>query len=219
MIRQKPISLADQVFERLEQDILSGVYARNTILTELQLCENLGVSRTPIREAVRRLEQENVIETTAKGIRVLSITNDDIAAIFEIRTAVERLAAEACVQKITAEQLQHLHELLELQEFYVEKGNSEQLKTIDEEFHRTIYQACETPVYYNTLMPLMAKIRKVRKTSLADGERAKASCEEHKAILSAIESNNSKAAGEAMFIHSYNARRHAKRNIPEENRK
>lgn len=211
MIRQKPVSLADQVFERLEQDILSGVYPRNTILTELQLGADLGVSRTPIREAVRRLEQENIIETTAKGIRVLSITNDDIAAIYEIRTSVERLAAEACVMKISEEQLNHLRELLELQEFYVEKGNSEQMKTIDEDFHRTIYLACDTTVYYNIMNPLMAKIRKVRKTSLEDSDRARESCEEHRAILSAIESGNSKAAGEAMFIHSYNARKYAKK--------
>ena len=65
------ISIADQVFEELEREILSGVYERDEILTEVKLSEQLGVSRTPIREAMRRLEQERVIEATSRGARVI----------------------------------------------------------------------------------------------------------------------------------------------------
>ena len=61
VLTHKTISLADQVFDRLESDILSGVYKRGEILTELKLCEALGVSRTPVREAMKRLEQEHII--------------------------------------------------------------------------------------------------------------------------------------------------------------
>ena len=63
----KSISLADQVFDKLESDIVSGVYPRGEILTELKLVEQLNVSRTPIREALRRLEQERLIQDTGKG--------------------------------------------------------------------------------------------------------------------------------------------------------
>ena len=66
MAQFKSISLADQVFDRLENDIIQGVYAKGEILTELKLVEQLGVSRTPIREALRRLEQGGYI-TTAQG--------------------------------------------------------------------------------------------------------------------------------------------------------
>ena len=68
MMRQfKSTSLADQVFERLENDIIQGTYAKGELLTELKLVEQLGVSRTPIREALRRLEQERLIADTGKG--------------------------------------------------------------------------------------------------------------------------------------------------------
>ena len=67
MIEHKTISLADQVFDHLENDILSGKYQRGEILTESKLSTELGVSRTPIREALRRLEQEHIIEESGKG--------------------------------------------------------------------------------------------------------------------------------------------------------
>ena len=77
-------SLADQVFEKLENDIVNGVYPRGEILTELKLVEQLGVSRTPIREALRRLVQERLIEETGKGSVVLGITTDDLVDIMNI---------------------------------------------------------------------------------------------------------------------------------------
>ena len=96
ILTHKTVSLADQVFDRLESDILSGVYKRGEILTELKLCEALGVSRTPVREAMKRLEQEHIIEDCGKGMRVLSITAEDAATIYEIRSRVEGMAAAAC---------------------------------------------------------------------------------------------------------------------------
>ena len=78
-------SLADQVFEKLENDIVFGVYKRGELLTELKLAETLGVSRTPIREALRRLEQERLIQDTGKGSLVLGITRDDLLDIMQIR--------------------------------------------------------------------------------------------------------------------------------------
>ena len=79
MFIHKSVSLADQVFERLESDILTGKYQRGEILTEMKLCQELGVSRTPVREALRRLEQEHIIEECAKGMLVsVSYTHLDV---------------------------------------------------------------------------------------------------------------------------------------------
>ena len=85
MMQHKTVSLADQVFEHLETDILSGKYARGEILTESKLSAELGVSRTPIREALRRLEQEHIIEESGKGSIVIGITENDLIDIFLIR--------------------------------------------------------------------------------------------------------------------------------------
>ena len=75
----KSTSLADQVFDKLENDIIHGLYAKGEILTELKLVEQLGVSRTPIREALRRLEQERLITDTGKGSMVLGIRDIALA--------------------------------------------------------------------------------------------------------------------------------------------
>ena len=119
MIEHKTYSLADQVFERLEAEILSGQYARGEILTEMKLCQALGVSRTPVREALRRLQQEHLLEETGKGLMVLGITSEDLRDILEVRLRLEGLAAARTAERITEEQLGHLRETMDLQEFYL----------------------------------------------------------------------------------------------------
>ena len=111
----KTVSLADQVFEKLEQDIISGVYARGEILTELKLVEQLGVSRTPIREALRRLEQERLIQESGKGSVVLGITTQDLIDIMEIRQQIEGIAALYATRKITPEGIEELRRIHSLQ--------------------------------------------------------------------------------------------------------
>ena len=104
MLKQfKSTSLADQVFDRLENDIIQGVYPKGEILTELKLVEQLGVSRTPIREALRRLEQERLIEETGKGSLVLGITVEDLMDIMAIRKRIEGLAAYHATKNMTEE--------------------------------------------------------------------------------------------------------------------
>ena len=88
----RTVTLADQVFERLESDIIQGVYPRGEVLTELRLVEQLNVSRTPIREALRRLEQEHLIADTGKGSVVLGITAEDLVDIMDIRCKIEELS-------------------------------------------------------------------------------------------------------------------------------
>ena len=93
MLEHKTVSLAEQVFERLENDILTGKYQRGEVLTELKLVSDLGVSRTPVREALHRLEQEHVIEITPKGILILGVTEQDLKDIFAIRLRIEGMAS------------------------------------------------------------------------------------------------------------------------------
>ena len=110
----KSTSLADQVFDKLENDIIQGVYPKGEILTELKLVEQLGVSRTPIRDALRRLEQERLIADTGKGSLVLGITDDDLLDIMNIRERIEGLVAYYAAQNITPEgaaELKHLTDL------------------------------------------------------------------------------------------------------------
>ena len=93
MTDEKGLSLAEQVFRTIEMNILDGTYPSGETLTEARLCADLGVSRTPVREAVRRLEQEGLMESSGKGAMVSVFSMDDIADIYEVRMRIEGLAA------------------------------------------------------------------------------------------------------------------------------
>lgn len=204
-MEHKTISLADQIFEHLETDILSGVYKRGDILTELKLCETLGVSRTPIREALRRLATEHIIEETGKGSVVLGITKDDLVDIYTIRSRIEGLAASLAAKNITDELKEQLTEAVDMQEFFQTKNDSLKIRQYDSRFHELIYRASASTVLYDTLMPLHKKVQKFRKASIESSGRAAASIAEHKGILEAILTHDSKKAEELINKHIDNA--------------
>ncbi len=208
MIEHKTVSLADQVFEQLEEDILSGKYKRGDILTENTLSLNLGVSRTPIREALRRLSQEHLIDESGKGSVVVGITEQDLKDIFVVRKKLETLVVSFAAKNATDEQLEKLKETLELQEFYVDKGNPEQIKQMDNRFHYMIYKMCGSTVFYDTLVPLHKKIQKYRRISVEKESRAKASVAEHRDIYDALIKRDAEKAEKATLIHISNAYDH-----------
>lgn len=201
MITNRPVSLADQVFERLENDILSGVYPRGTVFTEQDICNDFGVSRTPVREAFARLEQEHIISASNKGLVVVGITADDAIIIYTIRQKVEGLAAAECCRKATDEQIRELTELVDLQTYYAEKGDSEKVKQIDSEFHEKIYAYTGSSVYVDTLVPLHRKIQKYRKQAVEKESSAMTSCSEHRLISEALASRDPEEAEKAMNNH------------------
>ena len=208
MIEHKTISLADQVFDHLERDILSGKYQRGEILTELKLSTELGVSRTPVREALRRLEQEHIIEDTGKGCVVIGISEDDLRDIFDIRERLEGTAAYLAAIKHTDEQLAELRETLELQEFYYEKSDAEQIKQMDNRFHELIYRLSGSMTFYDTLVPLHKKVQKYRRASVENHSRAAASVAEHRSIFEAIAARDAESAEKYMTAHIHNAYMH-----------
>ncbi len=207
-MEHKTISLADQVFERLEHEILSGIYQRGEILTEMRLCTDLGVSRTPVREALRRLEQEHIIEMSGKGIVVLGVTEQDLHDIYDIRREIEGDAAFKTAERITEEEIEEMRSVLELQEFYVSKKDAEHIRALDSQFHQLVYRFTGSAVYYDTLMPLHKKVQKHRKKSVENNSRAQSSLEEHRKIYDAIANHDAPNARRAMIAHVENARNH-----------
>ena len=213
MILNKSVSLSDQVFDRIEEDILTGKYPRGAVLTELSLCSDLGVSRTPVREAIVRLEQEHILESTGKGMLVLSITAEDAEAIYLIRSRIEGLAAAACAENATEEQIQELRSIVEMQEFFAEKHDPENVKQLDSRFHEKIYRYSGRSVFYDTLMPLHKKTQKFRKASVASGNRGVISSAEHRRIMEAIAAHDPVLAEKVMTEHISNARKNLFDNI------
>ena len=208
MRNYKSTSLADQVFEKLENDIIQGIYQRGELLTELKLVEQLGVSRTPIREALRRLEQERLIEDTGKGSRVLGITEEDLQDIMDIRERIEGLAAYYAAKNINPEGLKELTHIVDLQEFYFSKRDKEHLRQVDDEFHDLICALSGRSVIADTLIPLMRKTRRYRRISIDDWERTTNTMHEHRQMFEAIASGNAELAEELATAHIVKARRH-----------
>ena len=202
----KSISLADQVFEKLENDIIAGVYPRGEVLTELKLVEQLNVSRTPIREALRRLEQERLIRDSGKGSVVLGITLEDLEDIMDIRLCCEGLAAFHAAKNRSQEDAKHLRQLSELQDFYFEKGDYDRLREIDDEFHETIYEISGRTVLMDTLRPLHRKTQRYRRSSYSIPDRRKKSINEHKAICDAICAQDAELAERLVSQHIANAK-------------
>ena len=205
-MEHKMISIADQVFEVLELNILSGQYERGELLTEIRLSEQLGVSRTPIREALRRLEQEHIIESTSKGVKVIGISREDIADICAIRLRLEGLAARWAAERADESGIAQLKEIVELQEFYTQKEDPDSIKNADSRFHQTIYALCGSTCMRDTLEPLHRKLLKYRRVSVSRQSRAQKSLEEHRAIYQAIADHDGEKAERLTVLHVENAR-------------
>ena len=201
----KTTSLADQVFEKLENDIIHGVYPKGELLTELKLVEQLGVSRTPIREALRRLEQEHLVEDTARGIMVLGIVKKDFEDMCAIRLRIEGLAVQGFIDNMTEESLRSLREAVELQKACLDKSDADRIKSLDTRFHEIIYQNCGSTILADTLSQLHKKVQKFRRISIEQGSRAEISVKEHWDIYNAITARNGELAEKLMNEHVGNA--------------
>lgn len=204
----KTVSLADQVYDRLENDIIQGVYPKGEILTELKLAEQLGVSRTPIREALRRLEQERLITDAGKGSRVIGISEDDVLDIMNIREHAEGLATYYATINMTKDGLVELKHIVDLMDFYYEKWDVEHLRRADDDFHDAICRLSKRAVIKDTLVPLHRKTRRYRKIAMEDKQRATCTLQEHHEIFDAIAAGNAERARKLATQHIINARAH-----------
>lgn len=203
----KYASRADYVFDTLENEILSGVYHSGDILTELRLCERLNVSRTPVREALNRLKQENLLEETVHGMSVIGVTEQDLLDIYEIRKRIEGYATGLCAKIITPAQLSELQEIVDLQEFYTDRGVAANIRDTDTRFHEMIYSFCGSRMFQATLSDLHRKVQKYRKISVENPTRAHTAMQEHRNILNALLRHDSADAEYLAVLHIENAKK------------
>lgn len=209
MREHKSISIADQIFEQLERDILTGKYPRGEVLSELRLSAELGVSRTPVREAIRRLEQENILEESGRGVVVIGISREDMLDMYEIRMQLEGLAAAKAAARVSDEELMEMKEALDLQRFYIEKtggDNSDQIKNLDSRFHELLYKSIGSRAFADTLLSLHKKMAKYRMASVRKHSRAVHSLEEHMEIYEALKAHDPERCAAVTLQHVSNAR-------------
>ena len=199
-------SLRIRVFNAIENAILDGEYKDGDSLNELRLSKELGISRTPVREALMQLELEGLVRRVPnKGAVVVGVTEKDIHDIYEIRIRIEGLAARLCAENITEEELLALEQIVDLQEFYLLKNDTEQIWKLDGDFHKIIYDASRSRPLRFTLSNFHNYIKKARDISVQTEGRAEKTVAEHRAILDAIKAHNSELAEQLTAKHISNA--------------
>ena len=130
-------NLTAKVYNHLKNDILSGKYEKGTALTETSVAQELNVSRTPVREALRQLELGELVTIVPnKGAIVEGVSVDDVRDIYEIRSLIEGIAAVHAVKNATDEQIEQLSEIVDLTEFYFNRNDTEKLQDMDGKFHQ-----------------------------------------------------------------------------------
>lgn len=200
-------SLRSKTYYRLKESILNGEYKPGDNLIEMKLAKELGVSRTPIREAFRQLELEGLVYSIPnKGVIVEGVTKQDVEDIYTIRKMVEGLAARWASQKITPSQLQELKDILGLMEYYTQKGQHDKLSELDSKFHDIIFQATKSRPLESILTNFHHFIQKARMVSIGYTGRANHSLEEHAEIYKALEASDPDAAEQAIVRHVDSAR-------------
>ena len=188
-------SLGSRVFHMIRENILSGKYKKDEELKEKTIGEELGVSRTPVREALRQLELEGLVTIIPnKGAYVVGISQEDIKDIYEIRCRLEGLCARWAAKNITPEQLDELEENIFLSDFHARKGNAEQLVELDNKFHEVLYTASNSRELRHVLSDFHHYVQRVRRITLADGHRAVDSNEEHRKIVEALKQHDADLA-------------------------
>lgn len=198
-------SLSSRVFHTIRENILSGKYATDEELKEKSIGEELGVSRTPVREALRQLELEGLVTIIPnKGAYVVGISQKDIRDIYEIRSRLEGLCARWAAENITKEQLDELEENIYLSDFHSAKGNSEQVVELDNRFHEIIYNASGSKELRHILLDFHHYVQRVRKITLAVQDRAIRSNDEHRRIVEALKMHDADLAEDLANAHMSN---------------
>jgi DNA-binding GntR family transcriptional regulator len=198
-------SLRGRVFNKIREDILSGKYSHNEELKETAIGMELGVSRTPVREALRQLELEGLVNIIPnKGAYVNGISEKDIHDIYIIRSYLEGLCARWACDNITQVQIDELEEIVYLSEFHAKKEHHEQIVELDNKFHQMIYDASNSKILNHVLSDFHHYVQRIRKITLASETRATNSNKEHTAILEAIKQRDGEKAERLAHEHIMN---------------
>jgi len=208
MARLQPIDLdsyqplREAVCETLRDAIRKGILEPGERLMEVQLAEELGISRTPVREAIRKLEQEGyVIMMPRRGTYVADISAGDIKEIFEIRSALESLAAGLAARRIEPDELETLQNLLLEIEGYIAKNDIEKIVETDIKFHGLLYQVSRNDRLVNIISNLKEQLARFRTLSMSYPGRLQETLEEHSEMVEAIANGDASAARDAAEHH------------------
>lgn len=205
LVMDEYLPLRDVVFNALRESILHGELQPGARLIEVDLAEQLGVSRTPIREAIHKLEQEGLVKMLPRrGARVASISEKNVHDVLEVREALESLAAELAVARITAQEKIRLRQAEAEFTACIGEKNLAVIAQKDEAFHDIIYQATGNQKLQLVISNLREQMYRFRLEYIKDEKSRKLLVEEHRAIADAIIKGDAELAKSILEAHIQN---------------
>ena len=194
--------LREMVYEELKMQILKGSIIPGTRMMEVELAEEMGVSRTPIREAIRKLEKEGLVTIEPRrGAYASMISTEDMVEILEVRQDLEGLAAYFAANRMTDEQMAELKEVSNNYNEAVKRGKMEDMIKYDTRFHHIIVESCRNKILVQMIEQLQELVLRFRYIYYDNFRRAENMPEEHEAIVAAISEGDADKARAAADIH------------------
>jgi DNA-binding GntR family transcriptional regulator len=187
---------------KLQRDILTGKYRPGEKLTEQNLCKEYGISRTPIREALRQLEECGLVENILnRGCFVIGLSRQEFEDMFDLRKAYEIQAVRWAIERITEDEMDRLEETFEFMEFYTMRGDLDKMLVINAGFHQVIYEASHNRMLQKTLTQYQTFLKYRNVDEEYGANYLTILLEEHRAIFKAFIDKDVKAGAEAMERH------------------
>lgn len=208
------LPLRDVVFNTLRQAILKGELEPGERLMEIQLADRLGVSRTPILEAIRKLELEGlVLMIPRKGAEVAKISEKSLRDVLEVRRSLEELAIELAIQRMTDEDMEALSEAQEAFRNAVQNGDAMTIAETDERYHDIIYNGTGNTRLVQMLNNLREQMYRYRLEYIKDADKRQILVVEHDLILKAVQGRHVAEAKTAIREHIDNQEITVSKNI------
>lgn len=199
---EKQTSYKYKVYQRIKEDIITGVYSQGEVLNERKLAETMGISRTPIREALQMLNIDGwVLNEVYKGAVVRTFDIDYVMNVHKVRKALEVLAVEDAISNITERDIKELNNIINKQEQSLTNYNPAAFMKLDREFHEKIYSFSKNDILLHLLMNINDIIRYFGIKVLMVPERNITTLSEHRAVLDAIMARDVAMAKKAMEEH------------------
>jgi len=184
-------SAGQHVFDYLKLAITKGDIAPGSRLVENRIADSTGVSRTPVREALHKLESQGFLKKLpAGGFTVLGLTSQDIDETFGIRSVLESYAARLAAENHTPEGLAQLEKKIQEYQHCLERGQVEELERINTQFHELLYTLSESPRLIKMIADLKAQIQRFRHIILSQETMAQQSNQDHKQMVTAIRNHD-----------------------------
>ena len=203
-------NLSNSLFHQLRTDILQGKLKPGEKLTEQRVCKEYVVSRTPVREAFQKLENDGLIETIPnRGAFVVGVSDRDISDMYELRRAYEELAVRWAIERITDEEFEQLKEAYEFMEFYTMKKDIPKMLNINIQFHQIIYNAAHNRMLLHTLTNFQVYTKQRRGEKTYADNYLEEVLAEHQEIFQAFVDHDAEAGAAAVGRHLENAKKRA----------